>query len=61
MVEYQEWFEVVQEAATAKGARREQRGNLTSELADYWNENKRELEAMSKRDARELAREIVSV
>lgn len=62
MVDYSTWFGLVQSVATSKGElSQEQRGNLTSELAQYWNENKSELKAMTKSEARQLAEKIVSV
>lgn len=64
MVSYQVWFEVVHEVASSKsrdGLSREQRGELTSDLAAYWNENKDDLEARSRRSARQLAEQIVEV
>lgn len=61
MVTYQQWFEVVHDVASARGLSREGRGGLTSDLADYWNENKADLEALSKSEARDLAEEIVTV
>lgn len=58
MVEYREWFEVVHEAVEGELSR-QARGNLTSELADYWQRHKGELKAMSKTEARRRAEEIV--
>lgn len=59
MVSYTEWFEVVHEAAP-DGLSRQRRGNLTSDLAEYWQANKSDLRAMSKAEARQLAAKIVT-
>lgn len=64
MVSYQEWFAVVQETASSKSRgdlEAERRGNLTEDLAQYWQKNKSELQAMSKREAKQLAEKIVEV
>lgn len=60
MVSYNVWFEVVHEASAAEGIPREQRNQLTRGLAEYWQENKAELKAMSRAEARELAEQIVT-
>lgn len=62
MVDYNVWFEIcleVGEAETAGGLDQQQRRELVSELADYWNDHKSELAAMTRDAALERAREEI--
>lgn len=58
MVSYTQWFEVVHESVDRRLSR-QQRASLTSDLADYWQANKAELQQMTKTEARQLADQIV--
>lgn len=56
MVDYSTWFGVVQSEADVPF---EDRGELTQEIAGYWEANRADLESMTKREARQLARELL--
>lgn len=56
MVDYSTWFGLVQSEANVTF---EERGELTQEIAAYWESNRSDLEAMSKREARQLARDLL--
>lgn len=57
MVDYPTWFGIVQTQADVDF---DDRGGLTQEIADYWTKNRADLESMTEREARQLARELLS-
>lgn len=56
MVEYSTWFGIVQSEASVSF---EDRGELTQEIAAYWERNREELQQLTQAEARNLARELL--
>lgn len=65
MVEFSEFFEVVHEEASRKGLTGQgtgpRRRNLTSELSSFWRQNESLVRSWSRTEARDWARENVTV
>ena len=63
MVNYTQWVEIGHSVFTSKGGEYSQSTatEVTSVLADYWNENKESLKSAGPSQARQIAREQMTV